>query len=83
MQVFVITNSIWIMIKVYVIQIWSSSNCECECDKSCDIWQYLDYESCKYRKKLIDALVDVVKILMEIKWLITIMKMYTILAQYT
>ena len=67
MQVFGITNSIWIMIKVYVIQIWSSSNCEC--DKSCDIWQYLDYESCKYRKKLIDALVDVVKILMEIKWL--------------
>ena len=34
------------------------SNCECECDKSCDVGEYLDYENCKCRKKLVDKLVD-------------------------
>ena len=34
------------------------SNCECECDKSCDFGEYLDYENCKCRKRLIDKLVD-------------------------
>ena len=29
-----------------------------ECDKSCDIHEYLDYENCKCRKKLIDKLVE-------------------------
>ena len=38
--------------------IWNSSNCECECDKSCDIGEYLDYENCKCRKKLLDKLVE-------------------------
>ena len=38
--------------------IWSPSNCECECDKSCDIGEYLDYENCKCRKKLVDKLVE-------------------------
>ena len=38
--------------------IWIASNCECECDKSCDIGEYLDYKSCKCRKRLIDELVD-------------------------
>ena len=37
--------------------IWNPSNCECECDKSCDIGKYLDYENCKYSKKLVDKLV--------------------------
>ena len=37
--------------------IWNSSNCECECDKSCDIGEYLDYKNCKCRKKIIDKLV--------------------------
>ena len=37
--------------------IWNPSNCECECDKSCDIGEYLDYENCKCRKRLIDKLV--------------------------
>ena len=32
--------------------IWNLSNCECECDKSCDVDEYLDYENCKYRKKI-------------------------------
>ena len=31
--------------------IWNPSNFECECDKSCDVGEYLDYENCKYRKK--------------------------------
>ena len=37
---------------------WNPSNCECECDKACDIGEYLDYENCKCRKKLVDKLVD-------------------------
>ena len=31
----------------------------CECDKSCNIGEYLDYENCKCRKKRIDNLVEV------------------------
>ena len=38
--------------------IWNPSNCECECDKSCDNGEYLDYENCKCRKRLVDKLVD-------------------------
>ena len=38
--------------------IWNPSNCKCDCDKSCDIGEYLDYESCKCRKKLVDNLVE-------------------------
>ena len=38
--------------------IWNPSNCECECDKTCDIGEYLDYENCKCRKKIIDRLVE-------------------------
>ena len=38
--------------------IWNPSNCECECDKSCDIGEYLDYENCKCRKKLVDRLIE-------------------------
>ena len=30
--------------------IWNRSNCECECDKSCNIGEYLDYSSCKCKK---------------------------------
>ena len=30
---------------------WNPSNCKCECDKSCDIGEYLDYESFKCGKK--------------------------------
>ena len=37
---------------------WNPSNCECECDKSCNIGEYLDYSSCKCRKKLVDPLVE-------------------------
>ena len=38
--------------------IWNPSNCECECDKSCNVGEYLDYENCKFRKKLIDKLTE-------------------------
>ena len=30
----------------------------CECDKSCDVGEYLDYKHCKCRKRLIDKLVE-------------------------
>ena len=38
--------------------IWNPSNCECECDKSCDTGECLGYENCKCRKKLVDNLVE-------------------------
>ena len=38
--------------------IWNPSNCDCECDKSCGIEEYLDYDNCKCRKKIIDKLVE-------------------------
>ena len=38
--------------------IWNPSSCECECDKSCDIDEYLDYENCKCRKRLVNKLVE-------------------------
>ena len=38
--------------------IWNPSNCECECDKSCSISEYLDYLNCKCRKKLVDPLAE-------------------------
>ena len=38
--------------------IWNSSNSECECDKLCDVGEYLDYKSCKCRRRLINKLVE-------------------------
>ena len=38
--------------------IWNPSNCEGECDKSCDIGEYLDYENYKCRKQLVNKLVE-------------------------
>ena len=37
---------------------WNPSNCECECDKSCDAGEYLDYKNCKCRKMLGDKLAE-------------------------
>ena len=30
----------------------------CECDKYCEVGQYLDYRKCACRKKLIDDLIE-------------------------
>ena len=38
--------------------IWDFSICERECDKSCDVEEYLDYKNCKCRNKLVDKLVE-------------------------
>ena len=38
--------------------VWNSSIYECDSAKSCDVKEYLDYENCKCRKKLVDKLVD-------------------------
>ena len=38
--------------------IWNPSNCECECYKSCDSSEYLDYKNCKCKKRLVDKLDD-------------------------
>ena len=32
--------------------------CECECDESCDVGEYLYYKHCKCRKKLVDKSVE-------------------------
>ena len=37
---------------------WNPSNCECECDTSCDLGEYSDYENCKCRKRLLGKLVE-------------------------
>ena len=38
--------------------IWNPSNCECQCDKGCDVGKYIDYENCKCKKKLVDELIE-------------------------
>ena len=38
--------------------IWNPRNYECECDKSCDVKQFLDYKNCKCRKRLVDKLFE-------------------------
>ena len=38
--------------------IWSPSNCECECDKVCDVGEYLDYDNCKCKKKLVVPFIE-------------------------
>ena len=38
--------------------IWNPSNCECECYKSCDFSECLDYKNCKPKKRLVDILVE-------------------------
>ena len=37
---------------------WNSSNCNCECDKSCGIGNYLDYKSCVGKNTVIDKLIE-------------------------
>ena len=32
-----------------------------ECDKACDIGEYLDYENCKCRKKLVDECTETIE----------------------
>ena len=38
--------------------IQNPSNCECECDKSYDVCDYLDYSNCKCKQKLVDRLTE-------------------------
>ena len=38
--------------------IWNPSNCDCKYDKSGDVGEYLDYENCKCREKIVDQLVE-------------------------
>ena len=42
----------------YKVYAWNPSNCECECDKSCNVGEYLDCENCKRRNRLVDKLVE-------------------------
>ena len=38
--------------------IWNPSNYDCECDKSCDVGEYLYYKNFRCRKKLADKRVE-------------------------
>ena len=38
--------------------IWDPRNCECQCDKSSDVGEYLDYKNCKHRKRITEKLVE-------------------------
>ena len=39
--------------------IWNPSNCECQCYKSCDFSEYLDYKNCKCKnKRLLNILAE-------------------------
>ena len=38
--------------------IWDPSNCDCNCDKSCDVGEYLDCKKFKCRNKFVDKLVE-------------------------
>ena len=59
MQVFVIINSVEkcrckckeLIDKGRCDEEFTCNPSKCECDKSFDFGQYLDYESCKFRKK--------------------------------
>ena len=48
-----------VIVNVMLNVMWCECDVECkhEC-KTCDISEYLDYENCKCRKKLVDKLVD-------------------------
>ena len=37
---------------------WNPSNCQCECDKSCDVGEHLDYRNCNSRERLVEKLVE-------------------------
>ena len=39
--------------------IWTPSDCECECDKACNLGEYLNYEHCKCRKKCTETVEEV------------------------
>ena len=48
--------------------IWNLSNSKCKCDRSCDVREYLDYETVNAERGwLINQLKNVVKILMRLK----------------
>ena len=38
--------------------IWNPSNCECEYNRGCDVGEYLDYDNCKCRQKLVVSLIE-------------------------
>ena len=59
--VFVIINNVGMKVNAGVNDkgfFWSLNNRHCECDKSCDVGEYLDYVNCRCRKKLADKLVE-------------------------
>ena len=60
MKAFAVTNNVGIIDKGVCDKrsIWNPINCECACNKPYDVVEYLDYENCTHRKKLVDKLVE-------------------------
>ena len=56
----IIINKILIINKINCDKGYSCnpSICECECVKSCNIGEYLDYKSCTCKKSITDKLID-------------------------
>ena len=61
--------------------IWNASDCECACDKLCDVGEYLNYKNCNCKKMLIDELVE--ECIENIDGNGMIIKIYADLVQYT
>ena len=51
-----------VIVNVMLNVMWCECDAECkhEC-KACDVSEYLDYENCKCRKKLVDECVETVE----------------------
>ena len=72
--------------------IWNPSSSECECDKACDVVEYLDYENYKCRKKLVAPLIEectetveevkLAKITLKMKIIINVLLAYHILCRW-
>ena len=41
--------------------IWNPGNCECKCDKMYNLGEYLDYDNCKSKKKLVDECTETIE----------------------
>ena len=57
-QFFAFKSAFIIIIFILLYYIYHYLNMIKECDKWCDVWEYLDYANCKCRKRRTDKLVE-------------------------
>ena len=53
-------NTVHKTIKIKLIDVTDGCECDkaCECNKACDVGEYLGYEKCNWRMRLVGKLVD-------------------------